>query len=61
MNMLDPRAIVLGGGVSNNDRIFANVPKLWERGRSRRICARSWCRAAHGDASGVRGAALLWP
>ncbi|HEY7375348.1 MAG TPA: ROK family protein, partial [Polyangia bacterium] len=31
VNMLDPRAIVLGGGVSNNDRIFTNVPKLWER------------------------------
>ena len=31
VNMLDPRAIVLGGGVSNNPRIFANVPKLWER------------------------------
>ena len=31
VNMLDPRAIVLGGGVSNNARIFDNVPKLWER------------------------------
>ena len=31
VNMLDPRAIVLGGGVSNNARIFGNVPKLWER------------------------------
>ena len=29
--MLDPRAIVLGGGVSNNERIFTNVPRLWER------------------------------
>ena len=31
VNMLDPRAIVLGGGVSNNRRIFDNVPTLWER------------------------------
>ena len=31
INLLDPRVIVLGGGVSNNARIFANVPKLLER------------------------------
>ncbi len=31
INMVDPRAIVLGGGVSNNARLFANVPPLLER------------------------------
>src|SRR4029077_9217834 len=31
INFVDPRVVVLGGGVSNNGRIFVNVPKLWER------------------------------
>ena len=31
VNMLDPRAIVLGGGVSNNDASSPTSPKLWER------------------------------
>jgi fructokinase len=61
VNMLDPRAIVLGGGVSNNDRIFRNVPALWERWTVPKDLRTQLVRAAHGDASGVRGAALLWP
>jgi len=61
VNMLDPRAIVLGGGVSNNARIFANVPKLWERYTVPKDLRTLLVRAAHGDASGVRGAAFLWP
>jgi fructokinase len=61
VNLLDPRVIVLGGGVSNNDRIFANVPKLWERYTVPRGLRTKLVRAAHGDASGVRGAACLWP
>ena len=61
VNMLDPRAIVLGGGVSNNPRIFANVPKLWERWTVPKDLRTQLVPAAHGDASGVRGAALLWP
>jgi fructokinase len=61
VNMLDPRAIVLGGGVSNNDRIFRNVPQLWERWTVPKDLRTKLVRAAHGDASGVRGAALLWP
>ena len=60
VNMLDPRAIVLGGGVSNNARIFDNVPKLWERWTVPKDLRTKLVRAAHGDASGVRGAALLW-
>lgn len=60
VNMLDPRAIVLGGGVSNNPRIFDNVPKLWERWTVPKDLRTQLVRAAHGDASGVRGAALLW-
>ncbi len=61
VNMLDPRAIVLGGGVSNNARIFANVAKLWERYTVPKDLRTRLVRAAHGDASGVRGAAFLWP
>ena len=61
VNMIDPRAIVLGGGVSNNARIFANVPKLWERYTVPKDLRTRLVRAAHGDASGVRGAAFLWP
>jgi len=60
VNMIDPRAIVLGGGVSNNPRIFENVPKLWERWTVPKDLRTKLVRAAHGDASGVRGAALLW-
>ena len=60
VNMLDPRAIVLGGGVSNNPRIFDNVPKMWERWTVPKDLRTRLVRAAHGDASGVRGAALLW-
>ena len=61
INMLDPRAIVLGGGVSNNARIFSNVPRLWERWTVPRDLRTQLVPAAHGAASGVRGAALLWP
>jgi fructokinase len=61
VNLLDPRVIVLGGGVSNNDRIFVNVPRLWERYTVPKNVRTQLVRAAHGDASGVRGAACLWP
>ena len=62
VNMLDPRAIVLGGGVSNNARIFAQRPEaVGALDGPEGPAHASWCRAAHGDASGVRGAALLWP
>jgi predicted NBD/HSP70 family sugar kinase len=61
VNLVDPRAIVLGGGVSNNDRIFTNVPKLWGRYAIAADIRTKLLRAKHGDASGVRGAAGLWP
>lgn len=65
INVLDPDVIVLGGGLSNIARLYDNVPRLWsewvfsagvgERVRTSLVCAR------HGDSSGVRGAAWLWP
>jgi fructokinase len=61
INLIDPHVIVLGGGVSNNLRIFDNVPKLWERFTAAKGLSRRLVRATHGDASGVRGAAWLWP
>jgi predicted NBD/HSP70 family sugar kinase len=61
INLVDPRAIVLGGGVSNNARIFTNVPRLWEHYTVPKDLTTKLVPAAHGDASGVRGAALLWP
>ncbi len=61
INLIDPRVIVLGGGVSNNARIFTNVPKLMERHTVAQGLRTKLVHAAHGDASGVRGAAWLWP
>ena len=61
VNLLDPDAIVLGGGMSNIERLYANVPRLWGRWIfSDRVDTRL-VRHRHGDSSGVRGAARLWP
>ncbi len=61
INIVDPDVIVLGGGLSNLDRLYDNVPRLWHRFVfSDRVDTRLE-RARHGDASGVRGAAWLWP
>jgi fructokinase len=61
INMLDPDVIVLGGGLSNIDRLYSNVPPLWPpHVFSDRVTTRL-TRAVHGDSSGVRGAAWLWP
>jgi fructokinase len=60
INLLDPDVIVLGGGLSNIDRLYERVPALWSPYIfSDRIDTRL-VRARHGDASGVRGAAWLW-
>ena len=60
INVLDPEVIVLGGGMSNLDRTYANVPDLWGRHVfSDRVDTRL-VPPAHGDSSGVRGAAWLW-
>ncbi len=60
INILDPDVIVLGGGLSNIDRLYANVPRLWgEQVFSDRV-ATKLLKHRHGDSSGVRGAAWLW-
>ena len=60
INILDPDAIVLGGGLSKLERLYEHVPKLWgTEVFSDRIATRL-LKNRHGDASGVRGAAWLW-
>ncbi len=60
VNLLDPDIIVLGGGMSNVDALYADVPALWGRWIfSDRVDTRL-VRNQHGDSSGVRGAARLW-
>jgi fructokinase len=60
INILDPDVIVLGGGISNLRRLYANVPALWEAyAFSDRLTTRL-VQNKHGDSSGVRGAAWLW-
>jgi fructokinase len=61
INVIDPDVIVLGGGLSNIGRLYDRVPKIWSSFVfSDRVDTRL-VRAKHGDASGVRGAAWLWP
>jgi fructokinase len=61
INILDPDVIVLGGGMSNVMRLYTNVPKLWGRYVfSDRVNTRLEP-PVHGESSGVRGAAWLWP
>ncbi|HEX9181629.1 MAG TPA: ROK family protein [Burkholderiales bacterium] len=60
VNLLAPDAIVLGGGVSNVQSLYAALPSLLARYVYRREIETPVRRAAHGDASGVRGAAMLW-
>jgi fructokinase len=61
VNILDPDMIVMGGGLSNVERLYSDLPPLVEKygfnlGGPPRIV-----KNMHGDSSGVRGAAWLWP
>jgi fructokinase len=61
VDVLDPDAIVIGGGISRIDRIYpaiqAQLPELVFGGGAHTPVLK----AKHGDSSGVRGAAWLWP
>src|SRR5881409_2732959 len=66
INVLDPDVVVLGGGMSN----IAGLPEaayalllryVFAAGAGSDPVATRVVRAAHGDSSGVRGAARLWP
>ena len=61
ISILDPEVIVMGGCVSNIDRRYTNVPKLWGEFAFADQLTTKLLRAEHGDSSGVRGAARLWP
>ena len=60
INVLDPDVIVLGGGMSNIDRLYVNVPALWAPYVFSDTVTTRLVRNAHGDSSGVRVAAWLW-
>lgn len=61
INILDPEVIVLGGGVSQVQRLYQYVPALWDQWIFSDDIRTRLVPALHGDASGVRGAAWLWP
>ena len=60
INILDPDVIVLGGGLSNIQRLYDNVPKLWPRYVFSHRIDTKLVAPKFGDSSGVRGAAWLW-
>ncbi|SHJ65416.1 fructokinase [Roseomonas rosea] len=60
VNIMDPDVIVLGGGVSNFEHLYREVPDLmapWIFGDAKKV---NLVQARHGDSSGVFGAARLW-
>ena len=59
INVVDPHAIVLGGGLSNISRLYERVPRLWEPFVFSDRVVTTLLRARFGDSSGVRGAAWL--
>ncbi len=61
INVLDPDAVVLGGGLSNLRRLYETVPRLWREWIFSDRADTPLLRNRHGDSSGVRGAAWLWP
>jgi fructokinase len=61
INVLDPDAIVLGGGLSNLTRLYPALPTLLKSYTFSADAGTPIVRAMHGDSSGVRGAAWLWP
>ncbi len=61
VNLLDPDVIVLGGGLSNMDHLYERVPVLMAKLALVPYWETPLLRSAHGDSSGVRGAAWLWP
>ncbi len=61
IDLLDPDAIVLGGGLSNMEHLYSAIPPLLSRHVFTDICTTPVLKNRHGDSSGVRGAAWLWP
>jgi len=61
INLLDPDVIVMGGGASQMSRIYKNVPGRLAKYVFGKEADTPLVPAKHGDSSGVRGAAWLWP
>jgi fructokinase len=61
LNLLDPDVVVLGGGLSNMDHLYAQVPIVMRRHVFSDFVNTPVVKNKHGDSSGVRGAAWLWP
>ena len=61
VNILDPDVIVLGGGLSNIERLYRDLPPLVEKYAFNLGAPPRIVKNMHGDSSGVRGAAWLWP
>ena len=61
MNLIDPDVIVLGGGLSNLALLYDAVPARWGRYVFSDVVSTRLVPPVHGDSSGVRGAAWLWP
>ena len=60
INVLDPEVIVLGGGLSNLERLYTAVPRSWGAYVFSDQVVTTLVPPRHGDSSGVRGAAWLW-
>lgn len=61
VNLIDPDAIVIGGGMSKVDTLYADLPAAMRPYVFSDSCTTPIVKAKHGDSSGVRGAAWLWP
>jgi len=60
IGIFDPDAIILGGGMSNIDRFYINIPTLIPKYTFSNKVKTKVLKNFHGDSSGVRGAAWLW-
>ena len=61
VNILDPDVVVFGGGLSNLKIIYETMPQMLGQFVFSDACATPILKNRHGDSSGVRGAAWLWP
>ena len=59
-NVLDPNAFVLGGGMSNVDELYRDLPELMRPHVLSSELETPILKPLHGDSAGVRGAAWLW-
>ena len=60
IGIFDPEAIILGGGMSNIERLYKNIPNLIPKYTFSNQVKTKVLKNFHGDSSGVRGAAWLW-